>query len=486
MLGYNKIVNILVKGENYMHLKTKMSQKIICFFAVILTLSMFYAGCADNVPENNSDNTGTDNYQPVVKTSTAPVNVKAELSDSGLKDVKLSWTDSNSSTISGGSNYYMIYYNTTNDTATATSQKILRCNEYTIQLPSSTKYYIWMKAFFTYGGSLKESDFSQVVTIDLTLPVPELSLTTASMYAEKIQLEWSYPSNYKNEYKYGWIYRNTTDDSSTAEYFKTFDYYYSYEDLELSEPGTYYYWVKAANAQSPESEDYEASDFSESVSYTFAYKGILIPKNLKTETSAIKNEIKLSWDINPFAEVKTRESNDNEIPNYCWVYYNTTNDSSTAVCQYKVFNSKLSSNSYNFHFDQSGTYYCWVRLADGDRTNSHVSDFSAPVSINYVHSKPDYPTGLTITPTDEDNKVKVTWTSNNSWFYYIYYGTTNNTANATYEVVPYSQIGDTPETIITLSSKGTYYFWIRTSCTVLTTNNDCKSDFSPIVTYINN
>ena len=66
---------------------------------------------------------------------------------------------------------------------------------------------------------------------------------------------------------YYWIYYNSTNYSSTATY-ATYSSSGTYgTDIKLSESGTYYFWVKAADGYYGSSS--ATSDFSEVATYTF-------------------------------------------------------------------------------------------------------------------------------------------------------------------------------------------------------------------------
>ncbi len=180
-------------------------------------------------------------------------------------------------------------------------------------------------------------------------------------------------------YKYN-VYYNKTNDSSTAtkasgagyasdEYdsaYKKTGFYKGTKDVSLSESGTYYFWITAVTKDNSESE------FSKGVSCSFIYSSLTAPIDIsavQSETSY--NNVTVTW----------RDSK--EAYKY-YIYYNTTNDSSTAT---KVSGNGYVSDEYDSSYkktgfykgskdvtlSESGTYYFWVKAVDG---TNHESEFS--------------------------------------------------------------------------------------------------------------
>ena len=68
-----------------------------------------------------------------------------------------------------------------------------------------------------------------------------------------------------------------------------------------------------------------------------------------------------------------------------WIYYNTVNDTSTATCAIRYADSVYCTYGYDIALPSSGTYYFWVKSADGYHTNSKTSDFSDVVTYTYTN-----------------------------------------------------------------------------------------------------
>ena len=278
-------------------------------------------------------------------------------------------------------------------------------------------------------------------------------------------------------YKY-YIYYNKTNDSSTAtkasgngyasdEYDSSFQktgFYKGTKDVPLSESGTYYFWIKAVTKENLESE------FSESVSWSFTYSSLTAPIDIsavQSETSY--NNITVIW----------RDSK--EAYKY-YIYYNTTNDSSSAT---KVSGNGYVSDEYdssykktgfykgskNVALSESGSYYFWVKAVDGTNHESEFSEVSSAVAFTY--SALNAPIDVTVTNSSVEGKVTVTWRdSKEAYKYYIYYNTTNDSSTAT-KASGNGYVSDEYDSLykktgfykgskdVALSESGIYYFWVK-------------------------
>ena len=142
---------------------------------------------------------------------------------------------------------------------------------------------------------------------------------------------------------------------------------------------------------------------------------------------------------------------------YYWVYYNTTEDSSTAT----LLSSTVSSTSYTTVLSESGTYYFWVKSAAGSSLSSNTSDFSEYDLLTDFEYTLSAPTNVSVTKTSS-TQVTVSWTSTGADWYYVYYSTTNYSSTATdLNITSFSTSNYTYSTTVTLSSSGTYYFWVK-------------------------
>lgn len=160
---------------------------------------------------------------------------------------------------------------------------------------------------------------------------------------------------------------------------------------------------------------------------------------------------------------------------YDWIYYSTTNDLSSATEK-----TKYGYKNYSMQLTKNGTYYFWVKAANGSESTDDPSDFSQVATIEFTHEDLSAPTALTAT--GSGNSVKLSWTviktsstlSPYSWW--IYYGTENDSSKATLE----SEYGYQNYSY-TLSETGTYYFWVKAADTSDLTSP--TSDFSTVATY---
>ena len=238
-----------------------------------------------------------------------------------------------------------------------------------------------------------------------------------------------------------WFFYDKTNNSSTAEYI---DWQISKsQTLMLTESGTYYFWVKAAEDHSSTTEarsKIKTSAFSEVAIYDFTYSALEAPTNV-TVTAAKTNQVKITCEGN--------------AAKY-WFYYSKTNDIATAEhIDWQI------SKSQTLMLTESGTYYFRVKAADGygftEETRADIaqSAFSEVATYSFTHTDLIAPTGVTVEATT-DGKVKVSWTSNNSVYYWVYHNTSNDSSSAEYvdwEISAYH--------MMPLTGSGTHYFWVK-------------------------
>ena len=314
------------------------------------------------------------------------VDLKAEQSTTTTNAVVVTWKDSLCY------DKYYIYYNTTNDSATATKactgyayieydSKYQKTGYYKgsseVSLSESGTYYFWIKAV---DGNNQESEFSKSVSCAFTwkgLSAPiDVTAEQSQTSPNTIVVTWR---DTVEAYKY-YIYYNTTNDPTTAtkvtlagyayveydsQYQKT-GYYKGSSEIPLSESGTYYFWVKAVDGSKNE------SDFSIGSGATvFTLESLNIPQNVTvTKSEEAPKKVIISW----------RDSK--EAYKY-QIYYNTTNDSSTATKAtigyvYDEYDSQSKKTGYykgssEITLPDLGTYYFWVKAVDGTK---HESEFS--------------------------------------------------------------------------------------------------------------
>ena len=156
------------------------------------------------------------------------------------------------------------------------------------------------------------------------------------------------------------------------------------------------------------------------------------------------------------------------------VYYNTSNDSSTA----KLLTSSTYSSKYSTTLSETGTYFFWVRAADGYSSSSSLSSFSNVASLSFTYKALQVPSNVQVVlSTTELNTVTVSWTTTGAERYWVYYGTTNDTASA--KLLDKSVFSTRYSK--TFSASATYYFWVKSANGY--NDTDPTSDFSAVVSY---
>ena len=294
------------------------------------------------------------------------------------------------------------------------------------------------------------------------LKAPAGLTVTETETKNTVKLTWT-----DNNSPYYWIYYNTTNNTETAtcktKSASSSNATYGYE-ITLSSSGTYYFWIKSADGYTTTS---NTSDFSTPVTYNFTYEALIVPSGLTITATETKNTIKIIWNDNGSA--------------YYWIYYNSTNDTTTATCKTKSATSSNATYGYEITLPSSGTYYFWIKSADGYTTSSNTSDFSTSVSYDFTYTALTAPTGLQVTTTETQKTIKITWEDNKSAYYWIYYNSTNDTTTATCKTKSATSSNATYGYEITLPSSGTYYFWIKSADGYTTSSN--TSDFSESVIF---
>ena len=222
-------------------------------------------------------------------------------------------------------------------------------------------------------------------------------------------------------------------------------------DTSHFEAGTYNLYVASGSVK------------SNSIEVTLTKNALKAPTGLAVVASTETNTVKVTW-------------TNNGAENY-WIYYNTSDDAATATCASRA----AWSGTYGCEItlSASGTYYFWIKAADGYYDTDAASAFSDSVSYDFTYTSLSAPTGLAVAASTETNTVKVTWTNNGAKNYWIYYNTSDDTATAT--CASRAAWSGTYGCEITLSASGTYYFWIKAADGYYST--DKTSDFSSSISY---
>ncbi|MGE5355815.1 MAG: hypothetical protein ACM3PT_06200 [Deltaproteobacteria bacterium] len=364
-----------------------------------------------------------------------PSNVQA--SDGTFIDkVQISWTGS-------AGNYFRIFRNTTNNSATATAlgnwQTSTTFNDNSAQ--EFVTYYYWVKAA-SDGNGTNSTNFSTHDTgwkSGVTIPINVLA--SDGIYGDKVLVSWTGSSA-----NYFRVYRNTSNNSSTSSPVSTWQTATTFSDFSAEINITYYYWIRAASdANGNNISDYSNPD-------TGWRTGVTIPVNVAASDGTFTDRIQVTWS--------------GTSGNYFRVYRNTSNNSSTA--------SAISGWQTSTLFDDMSavtnvTFYYWVRAAS-DANGSNISGFSN-FDTGY-RSGVAIPSNIYATDGLYSDMVVVSWTGTSGNFFRIYRNTTNNTSTATalgnwqtaFTYYDYSALTNT-----------IYYYWVKSATDQ---NGGNSSDFS--------
>lgn len=109
---------------------------------------------------------------------------------------------------------------------------------------------------------------------------------------------------------------------------------------------------------------------SNSIEVTLTKNALKAPTGLAVAASTETNTVKVTW-------------TNNGAKRY-WIYYNTSDDTATATCASR---SGISGTyGYEITLSASGTYYFWIKAADGYNSTDKTSDFSSSISYNFTYS----------------------------------------------------------------------------------------------------
>ncbi len=182
-----------------------------------------------------------------------PANLEA--SDGTDKDnVYLSWDPS-----AGDKIYYMIYRNTTDDSSKA--ELLEPTNTTTTYVDTTaapqTDYYYWVRA--CDSGGCSGYSYSDLGFREKSPPEKPLGVTASQGdYPDRVHLYWN-ESAHTDYYQ---IFRNTSNTPTDAIEMENRHPINSYDDLQVVTGITYYYFVKACNAEGCSSYSSSASGYS--------------------------------------------------------------------------------------------------------------------------------------------------------------------------------------------------------------------------------
>ena len=236
--------------------------------------------------------------------------------------------------------------------------------------------------------------------------------------------------------------------------------------------GTYRLYVKSGSVK------------SNVLSVTLAENPLSAPTNVSVTASTSKaNTVTVSWN-----------AVENDEITYYWIYYGTANDTSaftkpnaTAYAGLWVTNGV---GSYDITLSESGTYYFWVKAANGIGTSNATkfSNFSTTATYAFTYASLTTPTDISVSLSSKKaNTATVTWTASDAAYYWIYASKTNDTSSlsrpAASAIAGLWVTNGTGSYDISLSGSGPHYIWVKAANASYSATGK-SSDFSTAATYI--
>ena len=414
----------------------------------------------------------------------APTGVTVKTHADKLNTVTLTWQTGDEV-----AEYYWIYYSTTNSTeglagpqerayGSSIKKGTGTCD---IVLDKSGTYYFWVRAADSYGTDSGVSGFSEGIKYDfilkdLTVPA-NVKVKAHTNKLNTVTVTWETGTGVAEWY---WIYCSTTNNTvGLAE-----PQARAYSDLSvkngigtcdivLNQSGTYFFWVKAANDYSSE---IGASGFSAVTQYVFALKDLVVPTSVTAETST-DNTVTVTWQTG------------DEVAEYYWIYYSTTNDTASLTTpQERKYSSSLwkGTGTCDIVLDKSGTYYFWVRAASDYSTEAGASGFSESQSYAFTSQPLVAPTNVKAEKNESASSpgIKLSWDTTKAPYYHIYWAESNDSSTAKELTSTSTNSGTIYESVYDLKKGTTYYFWVQSANGFSPADSD--SDFSTVASFMYN
>ena len=182
------------------------------------------------------------------------------------------------------------------------------------------------------------------------------------------------------------------------------------------------------------------------------------PTNLSvTAAEDAENFVTLTW------------STGTDVAEYYWIYYSTTNDTTALKSPQKKVSLFLwdeGTGTCDIGLDKSGTYYFWVKAANGYGEDSPSSAFSTVASHQFTYQPLSVPENLNAEKYGEGTSfpgIKLSWNPTNAPYYHIYWSESND-SNTAKKLTTTSSIYDTIyESVYELKKGTTYYFWVKSA-----------------------
>ncbi len=260
-------------------------------------------------------------------------------------------------------------------------------------------------------------------------------------YTDKVAVSW----NTVSSATYYQVYRSTSNNSGGASLLTASTTANPYNDTSAVPGTTYYYWVKACNANG-------CSVFSTSDSGWRSSAVIpTAPSGLSASDGTYTDKIAVSWNTVTSAT-------------YYQVYRSTSNTSGGA----SQLTASTTANPYNDTSAVPGTvYYYWVKACNANG----CSAFSTSDSGWRVSTTITAPNTVSASDGTYSDKVRITWTAvGGASYYQVYRNSSNNSSGASQLI---SNLTTTSYDDSSVISDTSYYYWVKTCNT-----NTC-SGFSP-------
>jgi hypothetical protein len=324
-----------------------------------------------------------------------------------------------------GASAYEVWFNTVNNSATATQfgGDVVGASTTITGLANGTTYYVWVLAKNAVGNSAFSPSSSGVPQVGAPAAPGAPTLTPGDTV---IDASWAAVGG-ATQYR---VYTNTVNNSATATQFGTPVAGTNVTITGLTNGTLYYVWVQAENAGG-------LSGFSPSASATPQVAPPAAP-GAPTLTPG-DTQIGASWTAVGGATQYR-------------VYTNTVNNSATAT----QFGAPVAGTNVTITGLANGTlYYVWVRAENA----GGLSGFSPSASATPVAGPPAAPGAPTLTAGPTTADMGVSWGAvAGATLYRVYYNTINDSGTATEFGSGYA---GTSTTINGLTQGTQYYVWVR-------------------------
>ena len=356
---------------------------------------------------------------------TPPANVTA--TDGLYTDkISISWSGS------AGASYYKVYRNTIDDenSASALSDWQSATSYEDISITPGQIYHYWVKAAKTSTGG-DASDFSESDSGWRQLSAPSNVSATDGTYTNKIRITWSAVTGASHYL----VYRNTTDNPSTASAIGTWQTTTNYDDDDIVQGQSYYYWIKAAVDGSGS----RPGELSNGDSGYASIDAADPPEDVTASDGAYTDRVRITW---------STVSNASHYRAYRHI--NDDSDSSTPLSGWQT------NTSYNDYTAIPGlTYYYWVKAAKSS-SGDDVSVFSRYETGWRGLESPDDVSASDGLYTD---KVRITWSSVTGATYYKIYRHTNSTPVGVTTLSEY--VSGTYYDDVSADPGMSYFYWVK-------------------------